>query len=86
RELTHKGIRVNGEPVPGSIQWDAHNLVLEFEITDGEKTLPVKYNGVAPDTFSEEVSVVVEGKFDGEIFHAIQIMTKCPSKYEPKQE
>jgi len=85
-EFTGKGARVNGEIVPGSINWDAHNLILTFQLTNGGKVLDVRHKGVAPDTFSEDVSVVVEGKYGDGIFHATQIMTKCPSKYEAKKE
>ena len=85
-KLIGKGIRINGDLVPGSIQWDAANLILTFQLTDGKNTVNVRHKGVAPDTFSEAVSVVVEGKYQDGIFEATQIMTKCPSKYEAKKE
>lgn len=81
-----KGTRVNGDIVAGSINWDAKNLLLTFQITSGDSVMDVRYNGVAPDTFTEELSVVVEGKYENDVFNATQIMTKCPSKYEAKQE
>lgn len=85
--LVGKGARVNGELVPDSINFDAENLILTFQITDDSKNiLNVRHKGVAPDTFSEAVSVVVEGKYENDIFHATSIMTKCPSKYEAKTE
>ncbi len=85
-ELAGKGTRVNGDLVPGSVQFDAENLILTFQLSDGDKVLDVRYHGVAPDTFSEAVSVVVEGKYVNGIFEATQIMTKCPSKYDAKRE
>jgi len=85
-QLVGKGARVNGNIVAGSINWDANNLLLTFQITDGDKILNVRYKGVAPDTFTEDLSVVVEGKYENEVFNATQIMTKCPSKYEAKKE
>ena len=84
-QLLNKGVRVNGDVVPNSIQWNAQELILDFKISDGQHELSVRYNGVAPDTFKDNISVVVEGKFDGKIFQAIQIMTKCPSKYEAEK-
>ncbi len=84
--LNGKGSRVNGELVPESVQWDAENIILNFKLTSGTDTLAVRYEGVPPDTFNEAVSVVVEGKYENEIFHATQLMTKCPSKYEAKNE
>ncbi len=85
-ELIGKGTRVNGELVPGSMNFDAQNIILTFKLTDGEKELSVRYNGVAPDAFSEAVSIVVEGKYEDGLFNATNIMTKCPSKYEVELE
>jgi cytochrome c-type biogenesis protein CcmE len=34
--------------------------------------------------FAEGREVVVEGRYDGPGLHAKQIMTRCPSKYEPE--
>lgn len=85
-ELVGKGTRINGKLVPNSVNWDAENLILKFQLTDGTDTLNVIHNGVAPDTFAEAPSVVVEGKYENGIFSATQIMTKCPSKYEAKRE
>jgi cytochrome c-type biogenesis protein CcmE len=81
-----KGTRINGDIVPGSIKWDAPNLLLTFQLTDEKNLLNVRHKGVAPDTFQEGLSVVVEGKYENGIFNATQIMTKCPSKYEAKRE
>jgi cytochrome c-type biogenesis protein CcmE len=67
-----------------SVQWDADNLELRFEIQDENETpLSVFYKGVQPDNFTEDVIVIVEG-FIGEngVFEAEKVMTKCPSKYE----
>ena len=36
-----------------------------------------------PDMFAEGREVVVEGRYDGRGLAARQIMTSCPSKYEP---
>ncbi len=85
-QMEGKGTRINGEIVPGSIKWDASNLLLTFQLTDGKNVLNVRHKGVAPDTFQEGLSVVVEGKYEQGVFNATQIMTKCPSKYEAKKE
>ncbi|WP_102274189.1 cytochrome c maturation protein CcmE [Cytobacillus massiliigabonensis] len=68
-----------------SVKWDADKIELTFEIADEESSssLPIIYNGVKPDNFSEDVIVIVEGfiKDDG-VFEAEKVQTKCPSKYE----
>jgi len=85
-QIEGKGTRVNGDIVRGSINWDAEKLLLTFQLSDGENVLNVRHIGVAPDTFQEGLSVVVEGKYEDNTFNATQIMTKCPSKYEATQE
>lgn len=85
-QMEGKGTRINGDIVSGSIQWDAPNLLLTFQLTDGKNVLNVRHKGVAPDTFQEGLSVVVEGIYENGVFNATQIMTKCPSKYEAKKE
>lgn len=68
-----------------SVKWDADKIELKFEIYEEGKEveLPVRYMGVKPDNFSEDVIVIVEGFFqkDG-VFEAEKVQTKCPSKYE----
>jgi cytochrome c-type biogenesis protein CcmE len=43
----------------------------------------VIYRGIAPDTFTDGVDVVVEGRMgeDG-TFHATTLLAKCASRYE----
>ena len=70
----------------GSIQWDRYHHRPEFTVTDGKNTLRVHYtgNGVLPDTFKDQSSVVLEGHYlaSQNIFDAKVIFAKCPSKYE----
>lgn len=76
-------IRVGGNVVAGSIERDVSINELRFTMTDGVNTLPVVYNGVVPDIFSEQVEVVVEGTVgpDGTM-QASTLLTKCPSRFE----
>ena len=72
--------------VPGTIQWDEYRHRPEFQITDGERHLVVRYTGnaVLPDTFQDRAMVVMEGHFvpTAGRFEAETVMAKCPSKYE----
>jgi cytochrome c-type biogenesis protein CcmE len=80
---TQKSIRVNGMVVSGSIEYAAEKLMLAFDITDGEKTIPVTYQGAKPDLLTDGKEVVVEGTLGVEgVFNAEKIITKCPSKYK----
>ena len=44
--------------------------------------MKVIYNGTIPNNFESSTSVVVTGKYKNGSFHAADILTKCPSKYE----
>ncbi len=44
--------------------------------------MKVIYNGTIPNNFESSTSVVVTGKYKDGSFHANDILTKCPSKYE----
>ena len=81
------GIRVGGTVVAGSIQRDVATLTLEFEVTDGEATFPVTYQGLVPDTFMDDGEVVVEGRLSPEgTIHATTVLAKCGSRYEAVAE
>jgi cytochrome c-type biogenesis protein CcmE len=45
----------------------------------------VVYEGTIPNNFESATSVVVTGKYQNGYFHAKDILTKCPSKYEEQQ-
>jgi cytochrome c-type biogenesis protein CcmE len=79
-------IRVTGKIANGSIEWDAAELKLEFDVIEGNASLPVIYNGAMPDGFTSGADVLVEGRYHpDEIFRASTILMKCPSKYEPEE-
>ena len=83
--LVDEEIRVTGQVVDGSLNWEEDNLTVRFTITDEGETLPVVYDGVAPDNLLEGREVVVNGTYERSgIFLANSILTKCPSKYEPQ--
>ena len=77
------GIRLGGNVVKGSIRRHVPSQTLTFEVTDGDASYPVRYHGIAPDTFTDEVEVVVEGRLgrDGTI-QATNVLAKCGSRYE----
>ncbi|MBP1658372.1 MAG: ccmE [Bacteroidetes bacterium] len=54
-----------------------------YLIDDAGRECRVILEGAAPNNFEMATSVVAKGKFtpDG-YFHATEVLTKCPSKYE----
>jgi len=83
-ELRGKAMRVGGMVVDGSIRWDPQNLLLTFQLTDGQGTVFVRHKGTAPDLFKEGAGAVVEGTWtpDG-YFRASTIMAKHSEEYKP---
>jgi cytochrome c-type biogenesis protein CcmE len=77
------GVKIGARVVPGSIKRVPGGREYEFTVTDGARVVPVVYKGIAPDTFTDGVDVVVEGRMDGEgTFHATTLLAKCASRYE----
>ena len=85
-ELTGEEIRVTGRVAENSMEWDGGNLTLRFTLVDEEESLPIVYHDVMPDNFQEGRDIVVDGIYyeDG-VFIADEILTKCPSKYVPRE-
>lgn len=77
------GVRVGGNVVHGSIERDLASRTITFEVTDGTATFPVEFHGIAPDTFTDSVEVIVEGRLttDGTL-QATNVLAKCGSRYE----
>ncbi|MEO8294552.1 MAG: cytochrome c maturation protein CcmE [Gemmatimonadota bacterium] len=84
------GVKMGAKVVPGTIRRNTATQTIDFRVTDGSRTYPVTYRGLAPDTFTDtqdNIEVVVEGRLgtDG-VFHATTLLAKCGSKYEAKYQ
>ena len=77
--------------VVGPVTGDAHAGGLTFRLRDiGEKSgkaVSVRYAGSVPDLFKVGRHIVVDGRLRNGTFVAEpgSMITKCPSKYAPKQ-
>src|SRR5438094_9858823 len=77
------GVKVGARVVPGSVDRKPGGRDYAFRVTDGATTFPVVYHGLAPDTFTDSVDVVVEGRMgDDGTFRATTLLAKCASRYE----
>lgn len=66
-----------------NFQIDNQNKTFSFFMADEHgKQMKVIYEGAIPNNFESATSVVVTGKYENGYFHAKDILTKCPSKYE----
>ena len=81
-------MRVKGWVRSGTVAWDPATNKLAFELArqDGSGGVPVAFQGILPDMFAEGREVVVEGRDEGTVFRARQVMTSCPSKYEAERK
>lgn len=81
------GMKVGGRVVPGSIVRAPGGKEVRFVMRDTISTsdarFTVVYKGIVPDTFTDSVDVVVEGRLDaGNTFQATTLLAKCASRYE----
>jgi cytochrome c-type biogenesis protein CcmE len=82
---------------PGSIQRDVAARSVRFAVQNDPphtagvqaSTLAVLYASLeTPDLFKDGAEVVVEGELkpgDTPLFHATNVLAKCPSKFEAKR-
>lgn len=85
----HQGrVSLMGQVV-GTPSGDAHAGGLRFRLRDvkGTTIVPVVYKGSVPDLFKTGNDVVVDGRLRNGVFIAVRdtLVTKCPSKYQPKR-
>jgi len=77
------GARVADLPISYIVQ---PNIELRFSVHDPgrtEETVPVVYNNLKPDMFAPGRDVIIDGEFRNGTLYAIDLLTQCPSKYEP---
>ena len=75
--------------VAGTPRGDARGKGLRFSLRDieGRATVPVLYRGSVPDQFKKGRQIYLEGELRNGTFVGTPdtLVTKCPSKYAPKQ-
>lgn len=79
-------VRLGGMVQRGSIRRAADGVTIDFILTDGKATLPVRFTGITPDLFKEGSGAVADGRFDGAgVFIADKILAKHDERYMPPQ-
>lgn len=83
---THKKVQLKGAwNKTKDAAFDPKSSTFTFYLVDDSgRECKVILNGAAPNNFEMATSVVAKGRFDAEddAFHATEVLTKCPSKYE----
>jgi cytochrome c-type biogenesis protein CcmE len=78
-------IRLGGLVTTGSVVRGA-DLKVRFELSDGNHSIPVAYQGILPDLFREGQGVVTEGTLDSAgVFKADTVLAKHDENYMPKE-
>lgn len=81
-----RAVRLGGMVQGGSIVREPDGITIRFLVTDGQRTVPVKFTGIVPDLFKENSGVVAEGAFlPGGGFLASNILAKHDERYMPPQ-
>jgi cytochrome c-type biogenesis protein CcmE len=79
-------VRLGGMVVKGSLHHQRDGVTIRFAVTDGLKTVPVRFRGIAPDLFREGSGVVAEGMLDPDgTFVADNLLAKHDERYMPPQ-
>jgi cytochrome c-type biogenesis protein CcmE len=80
---SERTVRVAGNVIGETIEWNVKELMLRFNITDASGSLAVIYHGPRPDMLKDDAEAIVEGRYiEGGSFEANNLLLKCPSKYE----
>ena len=83
-----KTVTATGQWVKGKkYEINKEHKTFSFYLQDAKGVeMKVMYHGSIPNNFESAVSVVVTGQYRDGQFHAKDILTKCPSKYEEEFE
>jgi len=60
-------------------------VTIRFVVSDLKAKTTVRYRGITPDLFREGSGVVAEGRMEGAIFIADNILAKHDERYMPPQ-
>ncbi len=78
-----KRLRLGGLVEEGSLKKKGTTVL--FSVTDLSNSVPVTYTGILPDLFREGQGVVTEGRFQGGIFVASEVLAKHDENYMPPE-
>lgn len=78
-ELGDRRFRVEGAVVTDSVRQVGDNV--EFEIISAGEVVPVVHQGDPPELFKPGIPVVLEGRWDGDVYASDRIMVKHTTEY-----
>jgi cytochrome c-type biogenesis protein CcmE len=75
--------RLGGLVQEGSVKRDG--VTVNFVVTDTVKAIPVSFKGILPDLFKEGKGVVAQGRLEGGVFVAREVLAKHDENYMPPE-
>ncbi|TXI84910.1 MULTISPECIES: cytochrome c maturation protein CcmE [unclassified Cupriavidus] len=79
-------IRAGGLVEAGSLARTGDSLALRFNVTDGVRSIVVRYRGILPDLFREGQGIVALGRLDENgMLQADEVLAKHDEKYMPPE-
>ncbi len=83
-QTASKKVQVKGKWVKEKdSQFDATKSQFTFYmVDDNQQEMKVVLDGAKPNNFEMATEVVAKGRYKDGYFHANELLTKCPSKYE----
>jgi len=82
----NKLFRIGGMVVEGSVARPGDGLTVQFDLTDNEESVTVRFAGILPDLFREGQGIIANGKLDGSgEFVAEEVLAKHDETYMPPE-
>ncbi len=81
-DVVDRPLRLGGQVAPGTVQWDAQTLDLQFVLQDSDGEIKVHARKAPPQMFREGMGVVVEGRYTAAgVFESTNLMVKHSNEY-----
>jgi cytochrome c-type biogenesis protein CcmE len=81
-----RNFRVGGLVVDGSVRREPGELEVNFDLTDTQSELTVRYAGILPDLFREGQGIIAHGRLgDDGVFVADEVLAKHDENYMPPE-
>jgi cytochrome c-type biogenesis protein CcmE len=75
--------RIGGLVEKGSLKREGTKA--SFVVTDTARSILVRYEGILPDLFKEGKGVVAQGRLEGDVFVAREVLAKHDENYMPPE-
>ena len=79
-EISFERIKLGGFVVSESVSKGSIDET-NFEITDGNKTIKIVFDGFIPELFQDEMGVILDGYFENNIFYSDDMLVKHDNEY-----